>query len=123
LRTLGSTDPDMGNHVLLNVYGCGGIDRLRSLALFRAWAGPMLDRCGAEVVEVSGYQFQPEGVAGYTYLALLTTSHFSIHTWPEYGSAAIDVFTCGDRVDTDRIVAELDGFFAPTSRTLRSVLR
>lgn len=113
----------MGSHVLLNVYGCQEIDRLRSLALFEVWAVPMLDRCGAEVVEVSGYQFQPFGEAGYTYLALLTTSHFSIHTWPEYGSAAIDVFTCGDRVDTDRIVEELAQFFSPTSQTVQSVLR
>ena len=120
MRILGES---MGSHVLLNVYGCREIDRLRSLALFKDWAGPMLDRCGAEVVDVSGYQFQPFGEAGYTYLALLTTSHFSIHTWPEFGSAAIDVFTCGDRVDTDRIVEELAQFFAPTSQTVQSVLR
>jgi S-adenosylmethionine decarboxylase len=113
----------MGSHTLLNVYGCGEIDRLRSLALFRAWAGPMLARCGAEVVDVSGYQFQPFGEAGFTYLALLTTSHFSIHTWPEHRSAAIDVFTCGTQVDTDRIVSELVEFFAPSSQTTRSVLR
>lgn len=113
----------MGSHVLLNVYRCQEIDRLRSLDLFKAWAAPMLDRCGAEVVEISGYQFQPFGEAGYTYLALLTTSHFSIHTWPEYGSAAIDVFTCGDRVDTDRIIEELAVFFVPATQTLQSVLR
>lgn len=123
MRILDSNSPEMGSHTLLNVYGCGEIDRLRSLALFRAWAGPMLARCGAEVVDVSGYQFQPFGEAGFTYLALLTTSHFSIHTWPEYQSAAIDVFTCGTRVDTDRVVAELGGFFAPTSQTVQSVLR
>jgi S-adenosylmethionine decarboxylase len=113
----------MGSHILLNVYGCGEVDRLRSLALFRVWAGPMLARCGAEVVDVSGYQFQPFGEAGYTYLALLTTSHFSIHTWPEHGSAAIDVFTCGTSVDMDRIVSELAEFFAPSSQTVKSVLR
>ena len=83
----------------------------------------MLARCGAEVVDVSGYQFQPFGEAGYTYLALLTTSHFSIHTWPEHGSAAIDVFTCGTSVDMDRIISELAEFFSPSSQTTKSVLR
>ena len=83
----------------------------------------MLARCGAEVVDVSGYQFQPFGEAGFTYLALLTTSHFSIHTWPEHQSAAIDVFTCGTQVDTGRIVAEMAEFFAPSSQTAQSVLR
>jgi S-adenosylmethionine decarboxylase len=123
LRISDSNSPEMGSHTLLNVYGCGEIDRLLSLALFRAWAGPMLARCGAEIVDVSGYQFQPFGEAGFTYLALLTTSHFSIHTWPEYRSAAIDVFTCGTLVDTDRIVAELAEFFSPTSQTVQFVLR
>ena len=97
----------MGSHTLLNVYGCGEIDRLLSLALFRAWAGPMLARCGAEIVDVSGYQFQPFGEAGFTYLALLTTSHFSIHTWPEYRSAAIDVFTLALRRRKDRADSQL----------------
>ena len=123
MRISDSNAPNMGSHTLLNVYGCKEIDGLRSLALFRAWAGPMLGRCGAEVVNVSGHQFQPFGEAGFTYLALLTTSHFSIHTWPEHQSAAIDVFTCGTQVDMDGIVRELAGFLSPATHTTQSVLR
>jgi S-adenosylmethionine decarboxylase len=37
-----------------------------------------------------------------TGLALLAESHISIHTWPESGYAAVDVFTCGDHTMPER---------------------
>ena len=48
---------------------------------------------GATVLNYQWHQFEPHGV---TMLVLLAESHLSIHTWPEKGSAAVDVFTCGD---------------------------
>ena len=42
------------------------------------------------------YRFKPQGVSGYV---LVAESHLSIHTWPEYGYAAVDVFTCGEHTD------------------------
>ncbi len=44
------------------------------------------------VIDVSSHKFSPHGV---TALVLLSESHISIHTWPEHGYAAIDVFACG----------------------------
>ena len=46
-----------------------------------------------EVLKVDTYKFEPHGVTGY---ALLAESHISIHTWPEKGTAAIDIYTCGE---------------------------
>ena len=51
--------------------------------------------CGATVVGESFYHFSSHGVSG---VANIAESHISIHTWPEYRYAAVDVFTCGDRV-------------------------
>ncbi len=51
---------------------------------------------GAEVREVAFHQFSPQGVSG---VVVISESHLAIHTWPEIGFAAIDVFTCGDSVD------------------------
>ncbi|AHH94720.1 adenosylmethionine decarboxylase [Kutzneria viridogrisea] len=51
---------------------------------------------GATVCEVVSKRFEPQGV---TVLALLSESHASVHTYPEIGSAFVDVFTCGDRAD------------------------
>jgi len=55
-------------------------------------------KCGATVVGESFYHFSPCGVSGVVNIA---ESHISIHTWPEYSYAAVDVFTCGDDVKPD----------------------
>lgn len=109
----------MGHHVLLNLYECGRADRLEYLELFKGFISDLLRDSQAEVVNTSVYQFDP---CGYTYLSLLTTSHFSIHTWPEHRSAAVDIFTCG-AVDTGQIVTGLIEFFGATHHSSRDVLR
>lgn len=109
----------MGHHVLLNLYDCANVGRLRTVKEFRDHICLLLAASGAEVVDTMEYQFQPQG---YTLISLLTTSHFSIHTWPEYQSAAVDIFTCGD-VDTDNIVSSLIEFFSSGRTTYQDVLR
>jgi len=54
---------------------------------------------GATVVGESFYHFSPQGVSGVVNIA---ESHIAVHTWPEYGYAAIDVFTCGTNVDPEK---------------------
>jgi S-adenosylmethionine decarboxylase proenzyme len=58
--------------------------------------------CGATVVGQSFYHFSPYGVSGVVNIA---ESHISIHTWPEYKYAAVDIFTCGDRVEPEKAIA------------------
>jgi S-adenosylmethionine decarboxylase len=47
----------------------------------------------ATILKVHFHQFSPFGVSG---VIVIAESHLSIHTWPEYGYAAMDIFTCGD---------------------------
>ncbi|MBF0541313.1 MAG: adenosylmethionine decarboxylase [Nitrospirae bacterium] len=47
----------------------------------------------ATIVDVSFHEFSPFGVSG---MVVIAESHLSIHTWPEYNYAAVDIFTCGD---------------------------
>lgn len=56
------------------------------------------EQVGAHVVGESFHQFAPQGVTGILSIA---ESHISIHTWPELGYAAADVFTCGDQTMPD----------------------
>jgi len=56
-------------------------------------------QCGATVVGESFYHFSPQGVSGVVNIA---ESHIAVHTWPEHGYAAVDVFTCGDDVDPEK---------------------
>jgi len=60
--------------------------------------------CGATIIKPFFHQFSPHGVSG---VIVIAESHFSIHTWPEYGYAALDLFTCGDQISPDDAVGYL----------------
>ena len=53
---------------------------------------------GATIVQEAFHLFNPHGVSG---VVVIAESHLAIHTWPEYGYAAVDLFTCGDDVDSE----------------------
>jgi S-adenosylmethionine decarboxylase proenzyme len=53
-------------------------------------------RSGATIVRSVFHRYAPQGVSG---VVVIAESHISIHTWPEYGYAAVDFFTCGQTVD------------------------
>jgi len=59
---------------------------------------------GATLIQPFFHKFAPQGVSG---VVIISESHFSIHTWPEYGYAAVDVFTCGDVIDMDAATESL----------------
>jgi len=85
----------LGRHVLAEMYGCepgmlDNVERVRDMMVAAALAA------GAEVREVAFHKFSPQGVSG---VVVISESHLAVHTWPELGYAAVDVFTCGDRVD------------------------
>jgi S-adenosylmethionine decarboxylase proenzyme len=67
------------------------------------------NQCGATILGVQSHKFQPQGV---TAVVMLAESHISLHSWPERGECALDIYTCGD-MDThdafDLIMAELRG--------------
>jgi len=53
---------------------------------------------GATIVTEAFHLFNPHGVSG---VVVIAESHLAIHTWPEYGYAAVDLFTCGDDVNSE----------------------
>jgi S-adenosylmethionine decarboxylase len=53
---------------------------------------------GATVIGDSFHRFLPQGVSG---VVVIAESHLFLHTWPEYGYAAVDIFTCGDTVKSE----------------------
>ncbi|MCK4262495.1 MAG: adenosylmethionine decarboxylase [Dehalococcoidia bacterium] len=84
----------LGRHLLMELKDCDeGL--LNDLAFLRDCLHDAAVRCGATVVGETFHHFSPCGVSGVVNIA---ESHISIHTWPEYGYAAVDVFTCGDEV-------------------------
>ena len=78
----------------------------------------------AEQLIVDLYGCAPEllndpAFVGISYIAVITTSHFSIHTWPEYGYAAVDIFSCSAGVPQETAKALGNAFGAAESRIRR----
>jgi S-adenosylmethionine decarboxylase proenzyme len=55
-------------------------------------------QCGATVVQTVFHTFNPHGISG---VVVIAESHLAIHTWPEYGYCAVDLFTCGDDINPE----------------------
>lgn len=85
----------LGRHILAEFYGCN-VTTLNDVAKVERVMVDAALEAGAEVREVAFHKFSPQGVSG---VVVISESHLAIHTWPELGYAAVDVFTCGDRVD------------------------
>jgi len=78
------------------------------------------EKAGATWLRGSHHKFEPQGV---TAVGLLSESHISMHTWPELGYAACDVFTCGDHTDPRLACEMLAREMGAESYTLRMVER
>lgn len=89
------TDKALGRHVLVEAYECNP-ELLDDIQFLQEAMVEAATRTGAEVVDVVFRKFQPYGVSG---VVVISESHLAIHTWPEYGYAAIDLFTCGETAD------------------------
>jgi len=85
----------IGRHVIGELLG-GNPYLLNDERYLRAVLKEAAERAGGTVLDVTSHKFTPQGV---TALALLSESHLSVHTWPEHGYCAVDVFTCGDHTD------------------------
>ena len=88
----------LGRHLLVELYDCDR-DALNDLDLIRDVMVQAAIECGAVVLGESFHRFSPQGVSG---VVVIAESHLSIHTWPEYGYAAVDVFTCGTTVNPEK---------------------
>jgi S-adenosylmethionine decarboxylase len=88
----------LGKHLLLELKDCDK-EVLNDVAFLKGALLAAASECGATVLGESFHQFSPQGVSGVTVIA---ESHLFIHTWPEYGYAAADIFTCGDSVQPEK---------------------
>ena len=89
---------NIGRHCILELYQCDQ-GKLNDEAFIRTTITSSAKIAGATLINLVTHSFKPQGVTG---LALLAESHISIHTWPEIGYAAIDVFTCGEHTMPDK---------------------
>jgi S-adenosylmethionine decarboxylase len=88
----------LGRHLLLELKICNE-EVLDDLNFLKECLNEAAIQCGATVVGETFYHFSPQGVSGVVNIA---ESHIAVHTWPEHGYAAVDVFTCGNNVDPEK---------------------
>ncbi len=99
----------LGKHLILELWDCDSkaLDDLEGIEQL------LLDSvkaCNATLICVKTHKFSPQGVTG---VAVLAESHISIHTWPELGYAAMDIFTCGQHVNPSDAIPIIKEFLKP----------
>jgi S-adenosylmethionine decarboxylase len=97
----------IGRHVILEMWGCQNLD---SVDTAERALREMVEALDVNLLDLHVYPFSPVGVTG---MAIVSESHLVIHTWPEYGYAAVDLFTCGAPRDPQDAVAVLRRLFQP----------
>lgn len=91
----GKTQVHLGQHVLAEFFECDP-NILNNVSMVEKLMTSAALECGATIVQKCFHMFNPYGVSG---VVIIAESHLAIHTWPELGYAAVDLFTCGDKCD------------------------
>ncbi len=106
-----------GTHLIIDLFGARRLDDLKHIK-------ETLKRCvevaGATLLHIHLHHFTPNG--GVSGVAVLAESHISIHSWPEAGYAALDVFMCGN-AKPHATVEVLEAAFKPTRTVVKEHLR
>ena len=108
-----------GEHYLVDLHGCDPT----TIEL----AGPTEEslllaarRCGSTIIQHHFHQFSPHGVTG---IILIAESHISVHTWPENGFAAVDIFTSGTSMKPDVAIQILEEAFRAEQVIVKRITR
>lgn len=102
----------IGHHYIVEASGCdpkiiGNVAKVQQILVKAA------EIAGANVWSVSFSKFPPSGVSG---VVVISESHISTHTWPEFGYGALDFYTCGDKVDPEKgLIYAVEAFGASSS--------
>jgi len=101
----------IGHHYIVEASGCdpkiiGSVEKVQQILVKAAKVA------GAQVCSISINKFPPLGVSG---VVVISESHISTHTWPEYGYAALDLYSCGNDIDPEKgVIYAVEAFGAST---------
>ncbi len=107
----------IGRHLVLEMWGCSNLD---SVDVAEKALREMVDALNVGLLDLKVYPFSPVGVTG---MAIVSESHLVIHTWPEYGYAAVDLFTCGAEHAPDEAVPVLRKYYQPERVQVMQITR
>jgi len=106
-----------GTHLIIDLLGAERLDDLKHI---ERTLRDCVDAAGATLLHIHLHHFTPNG--GVSGVAVLAESHISIHSWPECGYAALDVFMCG-AAEPERTIEVLRAAFRPARLVVGEHLR
>lgn len=106
-----------GTHLILDLWDASQLD---DLELMEQAMRDCVAACKATLLHIHLHHFTPNG--GISGVAVLAESHISVHTWPEKGFAAFDIFMCGDS-QPENAITVLKQAFAPRKMNIVEELR
>ncbi len=109
----------LGRQLLIELFECDR-ERLDNVSGVRDALLEAARDAEATIVEDVFHRFSPHGVSG---VVVIAESHVAVHTWPEHGYAAVDVFTCSEIFDPYRVMASLQSAFRAGNSESRLVER
>ena len=109
----------LGRHLIVEYSDCDK-SRLNDVRHLEESMNEAVRRSGATIVRSVFHCYNPQGVSG---VVVIAESHMSIHTWPEYGYAAVDFFTCGETVDPHRAHEYLKSALGATRAAVKELKR
>jgi S-adenosylmethionine decarboxylase len=108
-----------GRHIAVDAWGID-FTVLDNMNFLQQTMIEAAEKSGAAVLSVINKKFAPSGC---TILILLSESHLSIHTYPEKEFAAIDCYTCGEKVDPKIAIDDLIDILKPTKMYSKTLIR
>ena len=104
----------LGTHVLVELRDCNA-NALDDLGTVESTLIDTARRIGATIIGHAFHRFSPQGVTG---VVIIAESHICIHTWPEHGYAAVDIFTCGDTSRLEEATQHIADAFGSQDRSV-----
>jgi len=109
----------LGRQLIVELFGC---DRkvLDSVSGLRKALREAAKASNSTILSDYFHKFSPQGVSG---VIVIAESHLAVHTWPEYGYAAVDIFTCGKHTDPWGALEVIERALKPKRMTVMEVRR
>ena len=109
----------LGIHVLYELYDCEAA-LLDDVEVLRQTLYDAVRSVEMVALQEAYHQYEPQGVS---VVILVAESHIAVHTWPEYGYAAVDFFSCRTDINPERVRAVLQGALKPGRMDSRRIER
>jgi len=111
--------PPLGRHFLLDIAEAP-FEVLDDPVVIEEALVSTVKAMGAKVLGIHIHRLAPQGISG---VVVISESHLTIHTWPELGEAAVDLFTCGDEAAGKAAIEALGPLLGAKRTDIREILR